>query len=265
MIMINSIIVVIDFKVFKTTSYSFFINDELCDISIKRGRDRYFYDFGINKKADTPKNRLRKKIEFRHLLQSLAFFGTMLVVVIIFILTIRAVISRESPSNMLLKNSPETSAILSVLPDQKNKAPFSYSYLVNNEVYNFELSKNQLNQNETFFAFPVASGDRFKLKYSVVHPEQHLLLLDQPTEKQLSKYIDKTVAKHHALNPGLTLAECECQIEIAVNRLGVEAIGHFFYQDEPISEYPLYNTESYRQIVSSEFSGNWKDQCHSNY
>ena len=63
MIYCNSKVVLVDFKVRETKSYSIFIEEELCEIGIERKADRFVYGFDINKEADTPLNRKRKAID----------------------------------------------------------------------------------------------------------------------------------------------------------------------------------------------------------
>ena len=51
----------LDFRVLKSKEYSFFIDDELCELTIEKKGDHFFYSFEFNRKADTPLNRAIKK------------------------------------------------------------------------------------------------------------------------------------------------------------------------------------------------------------
>ena len=62
MVYCNTRIVVIDFNVLKSKNYSFFINEELCDISIEEKDGKFAYGFDIDKVTDTPRNRGRRKM-----------------------------------------------------------------------------------------------------------------------------------------------------------------------------------------------------------
>jgi hypothetical protein len=56
-------VVQVDFSVKETTYYSFFIEEELCEVHIVREKDGWFgYEFKINKKIDTPLNQRRKSV-----------------------------------------------------------------------------------------------------------------------------------------------------------------------------------------------------------
>ena len=58
----NTRIVVIDFSVTSSKNYSFFINDELCDIAIEEQDGKFSYGFKVDEITDTPRNRGRRKM-----------------------------------------------------------------------------------------------------------------------------------------------------------------------------------------------------------
>jgi len=62
MIYCNTRIVVIDFCVTASKNYSFFINDELCDIAVEESEGKFSYGFKVDEITDTPRNRGRKKM-----------------------------------------------------------------------------------------------------------------------------------------------------------------------------------------------------------
>ena len=77
LIYVGKKIVVIDFKVLDSKTYSFFINDDLCELRLERKDLKMYYHFEINKEADTPRNQARKKVEQKYFRQALAFFGVL--------------------------------------------------------------------------------------------------------------------------------------------------------------------------------------------
>jgi len=99
----NSKVVLIDFKVFDNASYSIFIDEQLCEISIEKQGNEYSYGFEIDNQADTPRNRARKKLEKQHLLQSIAFLGTLALVVSIAIFAISRWTSHHDQKNISAK------------------------------------------------------------------------------------------------------------------------------------------------------------------
>lgn len=59
----NTRIVVIDFSVLTSKNYSFFINEELCDLAIEEKEGKFSYGFSIDQITDTPRNRGRRKLK----------------------------------------------------------------------------------------------------------------------------------------------------------------------------------------------------------
>lgn len=62
MIYCNTRIVVIDFGVTTSKNYSFFIDDELCDIAVEEIDGKFSYGFKVDEVTDTPRNRGRRKM-----------------------------------------------------------------------------------------------------------------------------------------------------------------------------------------------------------
>ncbi len=58
----NSRVVVIDFSVTTSKNYSFFIDEELCDVAIEEKDGKFSYGFTIDQITDTPRNRGRRKM-----------------------------------------------------------------------------------------------------------------------------------------------------------------------------------------------------------
>jgi len=56
----NSRVVLVDFNVQDSKAYSFFIEEELCELKLDRQGENFAYSCHINTDADTPKNRWRK-------------------------------------------------------------------------------------------------------------------------------------------------------------------------------------------------------------
>jgi len=63
-------IIVIDFCVLESKKYTFFIGDELCEVTIDRKGNAFYYGMEINTQADTPRNRRRKVIDRKDLVES---------------------------------------------------------------------------------------------------------------------------------------------------------------------------------------------------
>lgn len=79
----NARIVVIDFSVWDSKTYTFFIEDELCEIQLDRVKGGFTYDFEVNKTADTPKNKQRKRRERKYLFYSIGLLFLLVLIVLL--------------------------------------------------------------------------------------------------------------------------------------------------------------------------------------
>lgn len=89
MIYCNMRIVVIDFNVTATKNYSFFIEDELCDIAVEEQDGKFAYGFKVDEITDTPRNRGRRKMirtEHRNTFLVAISFFVVLSIILIFVL-----------------------------------------------------------------------------------------------------------------------------------------------------------------------------------
>ena len=81
LVYINNRISVIDFSVKEDKKYSFFIEEEFCELSLARKEHNWAYDFEINTVVQTPANISRRKREVRYLIYAIAFLLLFIVIV----------------------------------------------------------------------------------------------------------------------------------------------------------------------------------------
>ena len=81
----NTRIVVIDFSVLASKNYSFFINEELCDIAIEEKDGKFSYGFTIDQVTDTPRNRGRRKMIRSETLNSLMLGAAFIIAIAVMV------------------------------------------------------------------------------------------------------------------------------------------------------------------------------------
>lgn len=250
MVMCNARIVLIDFSVQQPKDYSFFIDDELFDLSVKGKPGSYNYQCAINEEADTPRNRIRKKqkrLDYRKSVALIVAFALTIIGVLGF-----AVVSQKEPppvenQALLQQNGILTSARihLQTSADQPDMTTFSYSFIADGQVRNYR----QMMEDGLVNGFPLENDDEFRLQYLPGRSGTHLLQLDQPTDNQLNRYLDRTIRRHQELNPKLTASAAACQVKVAHRLGGVEALAVMFHQQAPQQAHPLYNELSYKKLI----------------
>jgi len=239
LITLNSKVLIIDFKVRETKSYSFFIDEELCEVHIKRNEDSFSYSFEIDKNVQTPLNERRKKTEKKHLWQTAGFFGSMVLAVILIILGIQWSKRQTSKIN---NYDGETTAIISLSEEENN-----YTYEIDGLLYENELSQLPTEINN----FPLETNDEFLIKYSKYKPEKHQFSFDLPTEKQIEKYTQRAIDKQVSTFPNKSKEHARCLVNIGFGMKGNSALADFYFQDKSENENSKHNANSYKRLIRS--------------
>jgi len=149
LITLNSKVLVIDFKVKEAKSYSFFIDEELCEVNIKKDNDSFSYTFEIDKNVQTPLNERRKKREKKDLWQTAGFFGLMIFVIILIGIGLEW---NKEKNTKIAYYGGEAAAILSISDEGNN-----YTYEIDGLFYENEIEELPDKIND----FPLETNDEF--------------------------------------------------------------------------------------------------------
>lgn len=260
MIYCNSKVVLVDFKVRETKSYSIFIEEELCEIGIERQKDRFVYGFDINKKVDTPLNRERKAVDKKHLKLGVAFLSTLAIFLTILVVVIGQFKEENRPSlaSLLAASGKETNA--KVLFSNPQEA--TYNFVANGKVYS-EKAPQKLNIDIIMEnGMPLEDGDEFMVKYSSKKPELHKVQFDRPTKKQLEVYQQRAAEKYQELHPDENIDYCNCLASIAYETDGINGYAKFYLQDLTYQENKRYNSDAFHRLTrDEEFKEKAEEEC----
>ncbi len=244
----NTNIVLIDFHVFDTANYTFFIDEELCEVAIERKGNQFYYGFKTDKEVDTPLNRARKKIEKKHLLQSLAFLGSILVMVGLFMGGMNYLTNQSSETAFKEHKSKETNAQVFISPKEGGQK-LGYFFVVNGQSYSNEsiiktdlplVAKNGM---------PLEVGDEFVVKYYPSNPNINKIYYNRPTPDQLNMYRERAINKHQELNPDLSVNYCSCLADVAYKVKGLDGFTDFYFQEASIEQNPKHNMNTYKRLI----------------
>lgn len=250
MIYCNSKVVLVDFKVCETKSYSIFIEEELCEIGIERQKKRFVYSFDINKDVDTPLNRVRKANDKKHLKMGMAFLGVLATLVFFAVVFLgRFGTDRGQPSlSSLLAASGKVTNAKVFLSDPERA---TYNFIANGKVYSektaYELGIDIILEN----GMPLEDGDEFLVKYSSKKPELHQIQFNRPTENQIDIYKIRATEKYQKLHPTENIEYCNCLTDIAYELDGVNGYAKFYLQDQDYYQNPRYNKDSFHRLIRS--------------
>lgn len=255
----NSRIVTIDFSVYQTKKYSFFIEDELCEINLEKQGNKFIYDFEVNRKVDTPLNRIRNEIEKKHWKQSLLFFGGLGLCVFLFVLWFFSMGGgQQEQTRQELIDQLHTSETFGKITINNQKA--IYSFVANGRVYKADVPIESVLQTKE--GMPLETGDEFLVKFAPLKPEINEIDLSLPSKSQIEKYYNRTLSRHISLHPELTLDLIKCQIKIAYEMNGIAGLADFLFQDVDPEQNPAHNRLSYQRFVRDlPFKALVAEQC----
>ena len=241
-------IILIDFEILEDKTYSFFIDEQLCEISIERINGQFYYSFEINKTANTPRNNLRKKIERRHLFQGLMLMACILLLTVAFSWMMISWNNKNSDqvfSSELVRKGEEGKAKILKVSDSEIK----YFYIVNGQSYSAETDFNDKSVVVLETGMPLEEGDEFVVKYVSNNPKLNQIDYKRPTQKQIEKYRERAIQKYLEFNPQKDSLFGACVVEIAYDLKGIQGLADIFFQETPESENPSNNSNTYKRLI----------------
>ncbi len=247
----NSKIILIDFKVLTNSTYSIFIDEQLCEISIERRGDDFFYGFKIDSKADTPRNRQRKRIEKKHMLQSMAFLGTLLLVVLAAIIGLNRLNEQEDWSNIsaeLKRMSQEAKARILVAPNEKENTA-NYFFIVDGQSYSTQINFSGQQEMILENGMPLEPGDEFIVSYVPDNPRLNKIDYNRPTQKQLNTYQERAIQKYLEFQPNSDATYVKCLVNIAFEQHGINGLADIYFQQANAEENPEHNANSFGRLT----------------
>lgn len=253
-------ILLIDFNVLDNKTYSFFIDDQLCEIEVERQGNQFLYGFEINKKADTPRNRQRKKLEKRNLIQS----GLMLLGLIALVaLTVFGLKKWNKPqtrnaSIILEKEGEEGKArILKV-----SNSEIAYFYIVDGQSYSAETSVEDVSKLAPENGMPLEKGDEFVMIYAPNHPLLNKIDYSRPTSDQIEKYFQRTINQYRSFQPDLDATQVACLVKIAYELKGISGLANCYFQETSPTNNPHHNQNTYNRMIRDiPFQNKKREDC----
>lgn len=239
----NNEVVAIDFQVKDQARYSFFIEEDLCEVRIEKKGDHFQYFFESNLEVDTPLNRKRQQAARRdkRFLIFILIASVVLAAVLVSFTMYTLGKAREKARIELAEDryGVETEAIILSDKNKNGKHHITFSYQTHNQQRRGKIEIAP----ESFFpnGMPIESGDVFTAFYHVLRPEVHRVDFSKPTIEQQKRYRERARNQHLQLHRGISPAETDSLLDIAFKKFGAEAWPIFYWQNAEPEENPEYN------------------------
>lgn len=266
MIHCNMRVVQIDFSVKDTKTYSFFIEDEFCELIIERLRDGHFgYEFRVNKTIDTPRNRIRKVQTQKDMKHLWLFIGGIIVFLSIMVFSLRwygryEEMKRLATTSFLHGVTSANARSLGedgLLTDARlepvminGQAAVAYSFKTGDST---EVSGNfpVADTAQIFLknGFPLHRGDVFAAYYLPFDPQVHRIEFFHPSHSTIEQYIKQAFAEEQKMHPELSPKKNLCRVLNIAQSKDWIALADILCQEKTPEENPLHNRDSYLRLT----------------
>ncbi len=246
----GSNIVHMDFSVLQASTFSFLIDDDLCEVVVEPAKKGFSYQFFANREKEAARQEERKVRDRKYLKQTiifgLVFFGVIAIVGFFMVRQYRINIRAQRAAMAPLSAKMKTTGVVSVENQRGDTLVLYYRFSAQGQDFN---NVSLLPSGKTPFGLPVETGDEFTVFYTDRQPVDNMLLWSMPSETQIERYRKKITIRHAMLNPELTTQQVACQVNIAYQLKELEGWADFYFQQATEAENPLNNNLTYKRLV----------------
>ncbi len=267
-------IVQVDFSVKESSKYSFFIEDELCEVSLEKDKYGAFgYAFEINKNADTPLNQRRRSIirgERKLFAAGLGVMALLIVGLLVFnkcqkdkkryeAMAERSILGLLTPEQVeqLQQQGKDTYATFFLATEGgKNMAHYTF-YTQDSQM----VSGKVVPPNEEGLLLPtgfqIGDRHRFEAQYLPSEPGIHRIKFYEPDSATLQKYFFIAATTEHLLHPERSENYNHCLVQIVAEQQHWTALGRIMGQKNSQKDNKAY----LRLIRGAEVERLVKQRC----
>ena len=244
LIHVNGKISSIDFKVMDSKQYSFFINEELLELNIIRHDDHFEYTMEINEEVKTPLNERRNKERTKMGFQTFAFFGTLMLIVMIF--------SAWMVNSDWYKNrqKEETKRLDYIGIFTKAKL-----FVDGGKVYRYSFIDRNQNLIEASESIPptqpLQNGDEYMVRYLPSKPSVNRIFFDKPTEYQKQRTLGKGMRICLEKDKTKSEGRCNCILNALVEVEGYNGLLLYVNQTVMSNVNPEFNMDKADRLLNS--------------
>lgn len=246
----NDKVILVDFKVFESKKFKFFLDEEFCEISVIRKKKGFSYEFAFDTKTKTKKNILRKKDILQQNRKGLKWLIGVPLVIIIAIWSYTLLRSQYLESS-LEKYPVSTWATYKVFKKTGSDVYQSFYYFTEEKTGENIQSKIVYSKSPptTSQGLPLKNKDQFRLIYSSKHNFHHQLDFNQPSQKTVEDIIERILPFHLKNQQGRMTSEIKCEIQVAYQLKQLDGLADIYYQQTPSSENSKHNSDSYLRLI----------------
>lgn len=262
----NLRVIQIDFSVKESKTYSFFIEDELCEVQlVKEPNGVFSYGFEVNKKVDTPLNRLRRveeKQNRRSMLILIACFAGILVAAVFGLkyygnwqrerrlatTSMSAELSAES-QHMLQTQGQTAQATLFVMRENSERRIFYTFDTQTGDHISAAFSAPDTGLILLPNGFPLVDNAGFQVTYLPGNPRVHRVDFNQPSPGTLEQYLQRAVDSEQHAHPDQTPGHSLCIVGTILKQKSWESLATVIFQTATPAQNARHNHDAYLRLI----------------
>lgn len=271
-------VVQIDFSVKESRKYSFFIEDDLCEISLIKEHGRFSYEFAVNKTVDTPLNQARKLRSKRNRRAMALLIGGLVLALVIIFATVSYYREQETAQRLRAYSMFSQPAAKAEHQLTETGKTAETALLITTEgkyrtiFYGFTTA-DSLRISGRFAVtypgtiilpngFPLSDRDAFTVLYLPTDPAVHLVDFSRPTKSTLENYARQAVEAEQKAHPEKSDHACNCLVAMVLQENGWRALGNIIFQSSAPEDAPQFNQNTYARMLRDErFAPKLQERC----
>lgn len=271
-------VVQIDFSVKETKIYSFFIEDELCEVGIYKEKEGFSYDFQVNKKVDTPRNRVRHAQEKRNRGYMVLLIVGMVAVISLAVggltcynrqqdakrrasLGIASGMTAELAQRLSAEGRDTATSLFILREGRQRKVFYTFTTTDARQV------TGMMNVADTGLillpsGFPLSDRDAFAVRYLPANPEVNQVDFSQPTPRTLAGYVQMAAEAEARAHPEAAIGRHLCLVQLILWEKNWRSLADVIFQATPPEKNAAHNRDAYLRLMREpEFAQKIKAEC----
>lgn len=268
----------IDFAVKETRVYSFFIEDELCEVGIYKEKDGYSYDFQVNKQVDTPRNRLRRAEEKRNRGYMVALIAGLVLVIAAGFFVLKGYkneqdLKRRASMGIFNKIDGETAqrlnlegkeavASLFIVEENRQRKVFYTFTTADSLRFTAKMTVPDTGLIMLPTGFPLRDRDAFTIRYLPVSPQTNQLDFHRPSDTTIEGYLRLAAETETRAHPEHTLDYSVCLAQLVLFEKGWRSLADLIFQHSRPEDNKRNNSDSYLRLIRDpDFANALRRRC----
>lgn len=258
----------VDFNVKESRTYSFFVEDDLCEVRLIKEKTGFSYEFAVNKTVDTPLNQARRASERKNRkYMAITIGGLVLMLTGIFVavkffghtatadrLSESSIFSEptEATERLLRTEGKTTQTKLLIVRDAQHRKVFYGFQTPEGVQVSGKFSVTDTGPIYLPNGFPLSDRDAFELRYLPTNPQVHRINFAQPDPETIASYFKLAVEADHRAHPDQTVNASTCWAQLTVQAKGWQSLGELISQSLSPEQNQKFNRDSYGRLVRDD-------------